>query len=57
MKDLEAKNSLNIKGLIDLFVGGEDRENYLKSPFKDVWNRNLSNLWRSDVVTFDLIKV
>jgi hypothetical protein len=31
-------------------VGGEGREDSRK-VFKDVWNRIISNLWRSDVVT------
>ena len=38
------------KGSIDLLVGGEGREDFFKKSVRDVWNRKLSNLWRSDTV-------
>jgi len=48
VEDPNAKNSPAQKEPVDLPVGGEGREDQHKRFAADVWNRIMSNLWRSD---------
>ena len=52
MEDPEAKDSPNIKRLIDLSVGGEGREDLKKKSVGDARKRKLSDLGRSDCCSF-----
>ena len=52
MEDPEAKDSPNIKRLIDLPVGGEGREDLKKKSVGDARKRKLSDLGRSDCCSF-----